>query len=74
MVTAGQEFLPVNKRFYFTNLDDNDSEYCFFVTILGDDQIEENETFYIVLSSPTGDTLNGSMVNVTLIHDGDGKN
>ena len=68
--------MPVDGSFNFEPESDNRATYCFTVTVIGDDTIEQNETFAIVLTSSTGDNVkdNASQVDVTLLHDGDGEN
>ncbi len=56
----------------FDSTNRNGDLFCFEVTIIGDDTIEQNETFRIMLTSSTGDTVDPNEVTITLIHDGDG--
>ncbi|XP_064397091.1 uncharacterized protein LOC135343969 [Halichondria panicea] len=69
--SAGQDFLPLTQSLSFDSTNRNGDLFCFEVTIIGDDTIEQNETFRIKLTSSTEDTVDPKEVTITLIHDGD---
>ena len=74
LCTGGLDYLPVNESITFNIGKVDGDQYCFDVTIIGDNTIENgaNETFMLSLMAQSPDLASPNEATVILLSDGDG--